>query len=59
MAKATIEPPRFARRGRSRKGPVSREELLKHTVRGDPRETEQFVRVIYDLLCQGNQPGAG
>jgi hypothetical protein len=57
VAKPTRESPRFARRGR--KGPVSREELLKHTVRGDPRETEQFVRVIYDLRRQGNQPGAG
>ena len=44
-----MEPPRVARRvsaRRTRKGPVSREELLKHTVRGDPRETGQFVRSI-------------
>ena len=40
------------RRELVRKGPVSREDLLKHTVRGDPEETEQFVRFIYDLRRQ-------
>jgi hypothetical protein len=53
-----MEPPRWVRRDRIRKGPVSRAELLKHTVRGDPRETEQFVRAIYDLRRQGSRPGA-
>jgi len=46
-----------ARRTPTRKAPVCREELLKHTVRSHPRQTGPFVRSICDLRRQGSQPG--
>jgi len=65
MVRSTVRRQPRARRGDAQvrpnlilRGPASLDDLLKHRDPGPPEETEEFVRLIYELRRKSRPPRA-